>query len=434
MRVLNSVSGIGLSNINLRERCQMKRIKSLRCRECGSEYPIEPLHVCEYCFGPLEVEYDYDALSEVVTPEKIAKGPASLWRYYELLPVDSPPHECVDLGGGFTPLIKARRLGERLGLRNLYIKNDTVNPTWSFKDRVVSVAVTKAREFGFDTVACASTGNLANALAAHAAKVGMRCFVFVPADIELNKVVGSLVYGPQLVAVEGNYDDVNRLCVEVASKFRWAFVNINIRPYYSEGSKTIVLEVLEQLGWKAPDHIVAPVASGSLLVKVWKGIKECHRIGLINSVPTKVHAAQPSGCAPVVNAFKSGASMPKPVKPNTIVKSLAIGNPADGVYALRAIRESGGVAEEVTDEEVVEAIKLLAETEGVWAETAGGVTIAALRKLVQQGIVKRDDLTVALVTGAGIKTSEVVSESLREPIRIQPRLKAFEEALRGLES
>lgn len=412
----------------------MKRIKALRCRECGSEYPIEPLHVCEYCFGPLEVEYDYDVLSKLVTPEKIAKGPTSLWRYYELLPVDSPPDECVDLGSGFTPLIKATRLGERLGLRNLYIKNDTVNPTWSFKDRVVSVAVTKAKEFGFDTVACASTGNLANALAAHAAKVGMRCFVFVPADIELNKVVGSLVYGPQLVAVEGNYDDVNRLCVEIASKFRWAFVNINIRPYYSEGSKTIALEVLEQLGWKAPEHIVVPVASGSLLTKVWKGIKECHRIGLIDSVPTKVHAAQPSGCAPVVNAFKAGASMLKPVKPNTIVKSLAIGNPADGIYALRALRESGGVAEDVTDEEVVDAIKLLAETEGIWAETAGGVTIATLRKLVQQGIINSDELTVALVTGSGIKTSEVVSDSLKEPMRIQPRLKAFEEALRKLES
>ncbi|MCS7252443.1 MAG: threonine synthase [Armatimonadota bacterium] len=411
----------------------MRRIKALRCRECGSEYPIEPLHVCEYCFGPLEVEYDYDALSKLVTHESIAKGPTSLWRYYDLLPVDSPLHECVDLGGGFTPLVEATRLGEKLGVRRLYIKNDTVNPTWSFKDRVVSVAVTKAKEFGFDTVACASTGNLANSLAAHAAKVGMRCFVFVPADIELSKVVGSLVYGPQLVAVEGNYDEVNRLCVEVASRFGWAFVNINIRPYYSEGSKTIALEVLEQLNWKAPEHIVVPVASGSLLTKVWKGIKECYRIGLIESVRTKVHGAQPSGCAPVVNAFKLGASMPKPVKPQTIVKSLAIGNPADGIYALRAIRESGGVAEEVTDEEVVEAIKLLAETEGIWAETAGGVTIAVLKKLIRQGIIKRDELTVALVTGSGIKTSEVVCESLREPIRIQPRLKAFEEALQKLQ-
>lgn len=404
----------------------------MRCRECGTEYPIEPLHVCEYCFGPLEVEYDYDVLAEFVTPERIAQGPPSLWRYYDLLPVESPIHECVDLGGGFTPLIKAPNLGERLGLTRLFIKNDTVNPTWSFKDRVVSIAVTKAKEFGFDTVACASTGNLANALAAHAARVGMRCFVFVPADIELGKVVGSLVYGPQLVAVDGSYDDVNRLCVEIASKFGWAFVNINIRPYYSEGSKTIALEVLEQLEWHPPDHIIVPVASGSLLTKVWKGIKECHRIGLIGSVSTKVHAAQPSGCAPVVNAFKSGATMTKPVKPQTIVKSLAIGNPADGIYALRAIRESNGVAEDVSDEEVVEGIKLLAETEGIWAETAGGVTIAALKKLVQRGIIKRDELVVALVTGAGVKTSEAISNSIREPIRIQPRLRAFEEALQKL--
>jgi threonine synthase len=410
----------------------MKRIKSLRCRECGSEYPLEPINVCEYCFGLLEVEYDYDVLSELVTPERIAQGPSSLWRYYDMLPIESPVKECVDLGAGFTPLTKAERLGERLGLSKLYIKNDTLNPTWSFKDRVVTVAVTKAKEFGFDVVACASTGNLANSLAAHAAKAGMRCFVFIPSDIELNKVVGSLIYNPQLVAVEGNFDEVNRLCVEVASHYRWAFVNINIRPYYSEGSKTIAFEVLEQLGWRAPDHIVAPVASGSLLTKVWKGIKECHRIGLIDSIPTKVHAAQASGCAPVVNAFKSGASTVRPVKPQTIAKSIAIGNPADGVYVLRTLSESGGTAEDVTDDEIVEAIKLLAETEGIWTETAGGVTVAVLKKLVEQGVIKKDDLTVALITGAGIKTVEAVADSLRPPIRIKPKLKAFEEALHSL--
>ncbi|HID08374.1 MAG TPA: threonine synthase, partial [Armatimonadetes bacterium] len=337
----------------------MGRIKCLKCRECGTEYPLEPEHVCEYCFGSLDVIYDYEVLAELVSPERIAEGPNSLWRYHDLLPVETPANDCVDLGGGFTPLVKAPRLGERLGLRNLYIKNDTVNPTWSFKDRVVSVAVTKAREFGFDTVACASTGNLANALAAHAARAGMRCFVFVPADIELNKVVGSLIYNPQLVAVEGNYDQVNRLCVEIASKYRWAFVNINIRPYYSEGSKTLALEVLEQLGWRAPEHIIVPVASGSLLTKVWKGLRECQQIGLIDTVPTKLHAAQPLGCAPVVNAFKANVEMVKPVKPDTVAKSLAIGNPAGGIYALRAVRESGGVAEEVTNEEIIEAMQLL---------------------------------------------------------------------------
>jgi len=378
------------------------------------------------------VEYDYDVLSELVTPEKVAQGPPSLWRYYDMLPIDSPIEECVDLGAGFTPLTKAERLGERLGLNRLYIKNDTLNPTWSFKDRVVSVAVTKAKEFGFDVAACASTGNLANSLAAHAAKAGMRCFVFVPSNIELNKVVGSLIYSPQLIAVEGDFDEVNRLCIEVASNYRWAFVNINIRPYYSEGSKTIAFEVLEQLGWRAPDHIIVPVASGSLLIKVWKGIKECHRIGLIDSIPTKVHAAQASGCAPVVNAFKSGATTVRPVKPQTIAKSIAIGNPADGIYALRALRESGGTAEDVTDDEIVEAIKLLAETEGIWAETAGGVTVAVLKKLVEQGVIKKDELTVALITGAGIKTVEAVADSLCQPIRIKPKLKAFEEALRCL--
>jgi threonine synthase len=402
-----------------------RKMRGLKCRECGTYYPLEALHVCEFCFGPLEVDYDYDYLRTIVSRQSIESGPPNLWRYKDLLPVEG--ENLVNLGTGFTPLIKAERLGKRLGLRNLFIKNDTANPTWSFKDRVVSVAVTKAIEFGFDTVACASTGNLGNAVAAHAAHTGLKCFIFIPADLELGKVIGSLIYNPTLVAVKGNYDEVNRLCAEIASTMNWGFVNINLRPYYAEGSKTLGFEVVEQLGWKAPDHIVVPMASGSLLTKVWKALKELHRLGLIDDLPTKVHGAQPEGCSPIVRALKENAEFVRPVKPNTIVKSLAIGNPADGIYALQAMRESGGFAEAATDEEVIEGIKLLAETEGIFTETAGGVTVAVLKKLVEQGIIGSDETVVALITGCGLKTQEVVSDKVAQPIVIEPNLKAFQE-------
>ncbi len=404
--------------------CQTtKKLLGLRCRECGTRYPLDALHVCEFCFGPLEVEYNYDYLSTIVSRKRIESGPPNLWRYIDLLPVEEA---LVESGAGFTPLLKAERLGERLGLRNLFIKNDTANPTWSFKDRVVSVAVTKALEFGFDTVACASTGNLGNSVAAHAARTGLRCFIFIPADLEVGKVVGSLVYNPTLVAIRGNYDEVNRLCAEIASTLRWGFVNINLRPYYAEGSKTLGFEVVEQLGWRAPNHIVVPMASGSLLTKVWKALKELHRLGLIDEVTTKVHGAQAEGCSPIVRAFKENAEFVRPVKPNTIAKSLAIGNPADGIYALQAMRESGGVAEAVTDEEVIEGIKLLAETEGIFTETAGGVTIGVLKKLVEQGIIGSDEVVVALITGCGLKTQEVLTDHIAQPIVIEPSLKAFQ--------
>lgn len=403
---------------------ERKKMRGLKCRECGALYPLEPIHVCELCFGPLEVDYDYDCLRAFVSRERIASGPPNLWRYKDLLPVTGETP--VNSGAGFTPLLRADRLGERLGLRNLFIKNDTVNPTWSFKDRVVSIAITKAIEFGFDTVACASTGNLGNAVAAHAARTGLRCFIFIPADLELGKIVGSLVYNPTLVAVKGNYDEVNRLCAEISSTMPWGFVNINLRPYYAEGSKTLGFEVVEQLGWQAPDHIIVPMASGSLLTKVWKALKELKRLGLIDDLPTKIHGAQAEGCSPIVRAFKENAEFVRPVKPNTLAKSLAIGNPADGIYALQVMRESGGVAEAVTDDEMVEGIKLLAETEGIFTETSGGVTIAVLKKLVEQGVIGSDETVVALITGCGLKTQEVLMGKVAEPIVIEPSLRAFQ--------
>ena len=354
----------------------MSYAKALRCRACGRQYPLDPVNVCEFCFGPLEVLYDYQALSRDISRRRIQKGPLTIWRYRDLLPVDSEP---VDISAGFTPLLKAENLGRVLGLKNLYIKNDCVNPSYSFKDRVVSVAATKAKEFGFEALACASTGNLACSVAAHAARANMKAYVFVPADLEQGKILGAAIYGPTLVAVEGNYDEVNRLCSELADRYPWAFVNINIRPYYSEGCKTMGYEVAEQLSWRAPDNAIVPVASGSLLVKIRKGLNELHQLGLIGPVRTRMFAAQAEGCSPVVTAFQSNSPTIKPVRPKTIAKSLAIGNPADGYYALKAMQESvgGGVAS--TDEEIVAGMRLLAETEGIFAETAGGVTIAGLK-------------------------------------------------------
>ena len=400
------------------------KIKGLICRECGKEYPPVSLHVCDMCFGPLEVQYNYKAIKSHISRKTIEAGPKSLWRYINLLPIQSEP--TVGLYAGLTPLIRAKNLGDELGLDKLYIKNDTVNhPTLSFKDRVVSVALTRALELGYDTVACASTGNLANSVAAHAAAAKMQCYVFIPHDLEASKVLGNLVYRPNVVEVEGNYDDVNRLCSEIAGERKWAFVNVNIRPYYAEGSKTLAYEVVEQLGWVAPDQIVIPMASGSLLTKIWKGLNEFHTLGLIDSLTTKVHGAQAEGCSPISAAYKQGRDFFKPVKPNTIAKSLAIGNPADGYYALKATAESGGAMDSVTDEEIVEGIMLLAQTEGVFAETAGGVTIGVLKKLVKQGVIKRTDTTVALITGNGLKTQEAVMHAVGRPTRISPSLAQF---------
>lgn len=400
------------------------KIKGLICRECGKAYPPVSLHVCDMCFGPLEVQYNYEAIKSRISRKTIEAGPKSLWRYIDLLPIQGEP--TVGLYAGFTPLIRAKNLGDELGLDKLYIKNDTVNhPTLSFKDRVVSVALTRALELGYDTVACASTGNLANSVAAHAAAAKMQCYVFIPHDLEASKVLGNLVYRPNVVEVEGNYDDVNRLCSEIAGERKWAFVNVNIRPYYAEGSKTLAYEVVEQLGWTAPDQIVIPMASGSLLTKIWKGLNEFHKLGLIDGLTTKVHGAQAEGCSPISTAYKQGRDFFKPVKPNTIAKSLAIGNPADGYYALKATAESGGAMDSVTDEEIVEGMTLLAQTEGIFAETAGGVTIGVLKKLAKQGIIKRTDTTVAMITGNGLKTQEAVMHAVGRPTRISPSLTQF---------
>ena len=404
----------------------MAKMKALICRECGKEYPTEALHVCELCFGPLEVKYNYDEIKESMSRASVEAGPKSLWRYKELLPIEGGP--TVGLHAGMTPLVHAKNLGSFLGLDELYIKNDCVNqPTLSFKDRVVAVALTRARELGYETAACASTGNLANSVAAHAAQAGMQCYVFIPGDLEAAKVLGNLIYRPKVVEIEGNYDDVNRLCSEIAGERRWAFVNVNIRPYYAEGSKTLAFEVVEQLGWRAPDQVVVPMASGSLLTKIWKGLNEFKKIGFLKDVSTKVNGAQAEGCSPIATAFKDGRDFFKPVKPSTIAKSLAIGNPADGYYALKTVAESGGAMDAVTDDEVIEAIKLLAQTEGIFAETAGGVTIGTLRKLVKQGVIKKHDVTVAYITGNGLKTQEAVVDSVGRPYRIPPSLVKFEQ-------
>ena len=402
-------------------------VQGLRCRECGREYEIAPIYTCEWCFGPLEVAYDYDAITNAVSREKIAAGPSSLWRYADLLPVHSDA--AVDLGTGFTSLVRADRLAAELGLGDVWVKNDTRNPTNSFKDRVVSVALSKALEFGFKVAACASTGNLANSVAAHAAHAGLRSYVFIPADLEQGKVVTTAVYGGNLVAIEGNYDDVNRLCAELAGLYEWAFVNVNMRPFYAEGSKTLAFETAEQLGWQTPDHVVVPVASGSLLTKIQKGFQELHKVGLLDEEPNvRVSGAQALGCSPVATAWKDESDTIRPVKPSTIAKSLAIGNPADGYFALDTVRTSGGGFAAVTDDEVVDGMRLLARTEGIFAETAGGVTIATLKQLAAEGVIRSDERVVVYITGHGLKTIEAVSPVSGPTATITPTLDAFHDA------
>lgn len=409
----------------------MSYVNGLKCRECGREYPIEPVYVCEFCFGPLEVIYDYKNIKKVLTKNTIGKRGKNLWRYRELLPIDGEPQ--VGLNSGYTPLLKADNLAKEIGIDELYIKDDTVvHPTLSFKDRVVAVALTKAKEFGFDTVACASTGNLAHSVSAQGAKAGFKRFIFIPATLEASKIIASLVYEPNLIAVDGNYDEVNRLCSEIANKYKWAFVNINIRPFYAEGSKTHGFEIIEQLGWKAPDSIVVPCASGSLLTKIWKSFKEFKEIGILKELSTKVFAAQATGCSPISTAIKQGMDVIRPVKPNTIAKSLAIGNPADGFYATQAVKESSGYGEDVSDQEIIDGIKLLARTEGIFSETAGGVTVAVTKKLLEMGKLTRDETVVICITGNGLKTQEALNGQTVSPYYIKPNLASFEEVLKKI--
>jgi len=407
----------------------VKTVLGLRCRECGRQFPDEALHVCDFCFGPLEVAYDYEAIASIVTRESIAAGPRTIWRYGALLPVNE--EHPVDLGAGYTPLVRAERLGAELGIKELWIKDDTANPTGSFKDRVVSVALTKARQLGFKVAACASTGNLANSVAAHAARAGMASVVLIPSNLEKAKIMMTAVYGGEVVAVDGTYDDVNRLCAELTSERpSWAFVNVNVRSYYAEGSKTLAFEIAEQLGWQAPDHVVVPIASGSQLTKIHKGFSELGKVGLLDETPSvRVSGAQALGCSPVATAFAAGVDAIAPVRPDTIAKSLAIGNPADGWYALDVIRQSGGSCGAVTDEEIIEGIKLLARTEGIFAETAGGVTIATLAKLAAEGKIRPDERTVAIVSGHGLKTVEALSGHVGPSHTISPTLDAFDLAL-----
>jgi threonine synthase len=404
-------------------------VEGLRCRECGRSYPVAAMHVCEFCFGPLEIDYDYDRLAREVSRADIERGPRSLWRYAALLPEVDGGQERVDLGAGLTPLRPARRLGDALGLDDLWLKNDTVNPSFSFKDRVVSVALTAARGLGFTTVACASTGNLAQSVAAHAAHAGLSSYVFIPSDLEEGKVLGAAVYGPELVAVKGTYDDVNRLCAEVAEEFGWAFVNVNVRPFYAEGSKTIGFEIAEQLGWTLPDHVIAPMASGSMLVKIDKAFSELVKLELVDERPWRISGAQAEGCSPIVTAFKDGTDVVRPVRPSTVAKSLAIGDPADGPYALEAVHRTTGAMEHVTDAELVEGISLLARTEGIFGETAGGVTVAALRKLAAAGVVERGERVVAVISGLGLKTLDAIAGHVGPSLTIAPGLADFTAAL-----
>ncbi|HEY1832992.1 MAG TPA: threonine synthase [Solirubrobacteraceae bacterium] len=409
-------------------------VSHLQCRECKAQYELEAQYVCEACFGPLEVSYDHSASTGGLAERRrrIQAGPQNIWRYAEFLPVVSgPPGPSGRLGSRFglpagcTPLIRADRLAARLGLREVWVKNDAANPTHSFKDRVVSVAVTRARELGFETIACASTGNLANSVAAHGAALGMDSYVFIPSDLEEQKVLATGIYGTKLVGVKGNYDDVNRLCTELCAERDWAFVNINLRPYYAEGSKTLAFEIAEQLGWEMPDRCVVPIASGSLFTKIAKGFEEWTQLGLVDGELPRMNGAQAEGCSPVAQAFADGHEVCRPVKPSTIAKSLAIGNPADGPYALDLARRSGGAIDAVGDEEIRAGIKLLAETTGIFTETAGGVTTAVLAKLAERGDIDPGERVVLVITGEGLKTLDAVRGSF-ETHTIEPNIASFE--------
>jgi threonine synthase len=406
-------------------------VNGLKCRVCGKKYPAEPVNFCTDDFGPLEVDYDYEAIGEALSREKIESRPRNMWRYAELLPLDGPPTVGVHSGG--TPLIRADRLAEELGVENLWVKNDAVNfPTLSFKDRVVAVALSKAKEFGFTTVGCASTGNLANSVAANAAAAGLESYIFVPADLERAKVIATTIYGGKVIAVNGTYDEVNRLCTQVAFKYGWGLVNINLRPYYAEGSKTFGYEIAEQLGWRIPRHVVSPMAGGSLIGKIHKAFQELVQLGLAAGGESSMHGAQAAGCNPISDAVKTGKEQHRPIrKPNTIAKSLAIGDPADGYFAAKLIRETGGWAEDVTDDEIREGMALLGKTEGIFAETAGGVTVAVARKLIEQGRIPRDEEIVLSITGNGLKTQDAVADVLEEPAVIKPSLAAFDAIIAG---
>jgi len=407
----------------------MSFVTGLECHLCGKRYPAEASWVCSDCLGPLKVTYDYAAMRGVVTRALIESRPHSLWRYRELLPVEEPR---TGFYSGYTPLVKADRLAKALGVRELYIKDDSVNhPTFSYKDRVVSVAATKAVEFGCTVFGCASTGNLANSVSSHAARLGLECMVFIPNDLEPSKVLGSAIYGPKVFAVAGNYDDVNRLCTQLADRYGWGFANINLRSYYAEGAKTMGFEVAEQLGWRFPDHLVSPVAGGTLLPRILRGFEEFRELGLVGGELPKIHAAQPAGSSPVINALEAGLDFPEPVRPKTIAKSLAIGNPADGFQVIASLKRTGGTGASASDDEILDAIELLAHTEGIFTEPAGGTTLACTKKLIARGAIKADESVVVVITGNGYKTADVMRERMPESIQIGKGLKDFEAAMAG---
>jgi len=408
----------------------MSFVRGLACKECGAAYEITARMICDACFGPVEVAYDYEAMARTVTKESIAAGPRSLWRYRDLLPIDGEPR--AGLRSGFTPLVRAERLARELGIAELYIKDDGSNhPTFSYKDRVVSVALTRAAEFGFEVVGCASTGNLAHSVAAHAAAAGLRSVVLIPHDLEEGKIVGTLVFGPRMVKIRGNYDDVNRLCTQIADRYGWAIVNVNLRPYYTEGAKTHGFEIAEQMGWRLPRHTVIPVAGGTILPKVWKAYQELIQLGLVEDDSPRIHAAQAAGCNPVVRAIEDGTDRFRPQKPNTIAKSIAIGNPADGPYAIQVVRDSGGYGASATDDEILAAVELLARTEGIFTEPAGGTTLAATIKLIESGRIPRDESVCVSITGNGLKTVEAQSQRLPPVPVIEARIDAFAELVEG---
>lgn len=405
----------------------MSFVTGLTCRECGQRYAKQPTAGCPECFAPLEVAYDYQAIRQSLTRATIERRPTNIWRYRELLPLDQDPE--IGLSTGWTPLVRAKRLGEALGLKELYIKNDSVNsPTLSFKDRVTAVAINKAKEFGLSAVGCASTGNLANSVAANAAAAGLPAYVLIPWDLEQSKITATSVFGANVIAVRGTYDDVNRVCSQIADRYNWGLVNVNLRPFYGEGSKSVGYEIAEQLGWRAPDAVIVPMAGGSLITKIHKGFKELELLGLLDGeVKTRLYGAQAAGCNPIVTATKQGTNIIRPVKPKTIAKSLAIGNPADGYFAANVIQQSGGCGEDVTDQEIIDGIQLLAETEGIFTETAGGVTVAVTQKLVAQHKLNPNGVTVITITGNGLKTQEALP--LTTPLVISPSLREFQEVL-----